>query len=284
MGLDRGRPDPTRHPARRRAGRPLRPAEAPGREARATDAGARQPALPEGLPSHRRRGAVPSAGAIRRRSGATGRWPLVRARRPYRSAGRHRLCAGDPPRSGAQPARGFPLHSGPPSQAIRRSLARFARRDGPDRRGQSQHGRADAGLAFLDLLRARLSLAHARRAAGRRRRPGGARRRRLDQDAGGPAAGTHAAAPPRQLLRRSAGTARRLGAWRHRPGRDHALRQDRARQRAGLGPGRNAGADAVPRAALQAPPQSKAASCPRSTCGGWASRQPMPSPCPSSAR
>ena len=145
------------------------------------------------------------------------------------------------------------------------------------RRAQPQHGRADAGLAVGDLFRACLSLARARRAAGRGRRPGGARRRGADQDAGRPAPRAHAAAPARQRLRRSARAARRFGAGRHRPGRGDAQRQDRARQRAGLGRGRDAGADAVPRTAERASARPAAAACRRSTCGGWASRRPMPS-------
>ena len=147
---------------------------------------------------------------------------------------------------------------------------------------QPQHGRADAGLAVGDLFRACLSLARARRAAGRGRRPGGARRRGVDQDPGRPAAGPHAAAPPRQRLRRSARAARRFGARRHRPGRDHAQRQDHARQCAGLGRGRDAGADAVPRTAERAPARPAARACRRSTCGGWASRRRLPSRWPTS--
>ena len=79
-------------------------------------------------------------------------------------------------------------------------------------------------------------------------------------------------------VRRSARAARRFGARRHRPGRSDAHRQDLARQRARLRPGRDAGDDAVPRAALPAPARPAACSCPRSTCGGWASPRPMPSP------
>ena len=102
----------------------------------------------------------------------------------------------------------------------------------------------------------------------------------LDQDPGRPAARAHAAAPARQLVRRSARAARRLCARRHRPGRGDAHRQDRAGQRARLGPGRDAGADAVPRAAQPAPARPAARSCRRSTCGGWASLRPMPSSWP----
>ena len=86
------------------------------------------------------------------------------------------------------------------------------------------------------------------------------------------------------VVRRSARAARRQRARRHRPGRGDAHRQDRARQRARLGPGRDAGADAVPRAAQPAPARPAACSCRRSTCGGWASRRPMPSPWPISMR
>ncbi len=209
MGFHRGRPDPARHPARWPAGRPLRPTEAIGRQARAADARARQPPLPARLPGHRRRGAGAPARAVRGRPGAAGRRPLVCAGRSHRGAGGRRLRARDPPRAGAKPAGGVPLDPGAPSPAVRRSLARFARRHGADRRGQSQYCGADARLALLDLFRARLSLAHARRAAGGRRRPGGARRRGLDQDARRPAPRAHAAAPPRQLLRRPVGAARR---------------------------------------------------------------------------
>ena len=133
--------------------------------------------------------------------------------------------------------------------ALRRPLARFAARHGAGRHGPAQHGGADAGFAVDDLFRACLPLARARRAAGRRRRPGGARWRRLDQDPGRPAAGAHAAAPPRQLVRRSARAARRFRARRHRPGRGHAHRRHLARQCPGLRRGRDAGHDAVPRAA-----------------------------------
>ena len=188
----------------------------------------------------------------------------------------------DAPRAGAKPARGLPLHPGAPSPALRRPLARFAARHGASRHAQPQHGRADAGFAVGDLFRACLSLAHARRAAGRGRRPRGARRRGVDQDPGRPAAGPRAVAPPRQRLRRPAGAARRFRARRHRHGRDHAQRQDHARQRAGLGRGRDAGADAVPRAAERTPARPAARACRRSTCGGWASRQRSPLRSPTS--
>ena len=134
---------------------------------------------------------------------------LARAGRPHRGAVGRGLCARDPPRAGAQPARGLPLDPGAPRAPVRRPLAQLAGRAGAAGRGASQHGRADAGLAVGDLLRARLSLARARRAAGRGRRPGGARRRGADQDAGRPAPRAHAAAPARFVVRRSARAARR---------------------------------------------------------------------------
>ena len=88
----------------------------------------------------------------------------------------------------------------------------------------------------------------------------------------GAAAGAHAAAPSRRLLRRSARAARRLSAL----GvtglvEADAYRQDRARQCARLGRRRNAGADAVPRAAVPPSARPAAAAPARSTCGGWAS-------------
>ena len=81
------------------------------RAAAAADAGPRQPAFPAALPGHRRQGADPPSRPLRRRPGAARRRPLARAGRPHRGAVGHRLCAGDPPRAGAQPARGVPLRS-----------------------------------------------------------------------------------------------------------------------------------------------------------------------------
>ena len=280
MGRARDRPDPARPPARCRAGRSLRPADAAEAAPAAADAGPRQPALPAALPGHRRRGADAPSRPVRRRPGAAGRRALACAGRPHRGAVRHRLCAGDAPRAGAQPARGVPLHPGAPSQAVRRPLARFAARHGAGGVRQPQHGGADAGLAVGDLFRACLSRARARRAAGRGRRSRGARRRGVDQDAGRPAPRPHAAAPPRQRLRRSAGAARRFGAGRHRPGRDHAQRQDHARQRAGLGRRRDAGDDAVPRAAERAParPAARPAVARRVVAGRAGGASPSRSP------
>ena len=252
-------PDPARRAARRDAGRPLRTADPARRAAAAADAGPRQPPFPARLPGHRRQAAGPPSRPVCRRPGAPQRRPLARARRPHRGAVRRGLCARDPPRAGAQPARGLPLDPGAPSPAVRRPLAQFAGGPRTARRRAAQHGGADAGLAVGDLLRACLSRARARRAAGRRRRPGRARRRGADQDAGRPAPGAHAAAPARLGVRRSARAARRLGARRHRPGRSDAHRQDLARQRARLRPGRDAGDDAVPRTALPAPARPAAA-------------------------
>ena len=249
---DRDRCHSARPPARRRPGRSLRPADAARAAPAAADAGPRQPAFPAALPGHGRQGADAPSRPLRRRPGAAGQRAMARAGRPYRGAVRHRLCAGDAPRAGPKPARGVPLHPGAPSPALRRPLARFTARHGARRRAQPQHGRADAGLAVGDLFRACLSLAHARRAAGRGRRPRGARRRGVDQDPGRPAPRPRAAAPPRQRLRRPAGAARRFGAGHHRHGRSHAQRQDHARQCAGLGRGRDAGADAVSRTAERA--------------------------------
>ena len=106
----------------------------------AADAGPRQPAFPAALPGHRRHGADAPSRPVRRRPGAAGRRPLARAGRPHRGAVRHRLCARDAPRAGAQPARGVPLDPGAPSPAVRRPLAQFAARHGAGRRAQPQHG------------------------------------------------------------------------------------------------------------------------------------------------
>ena len=122
----RGGPDPARQAARRDAGRPLRPADPARRAAAAADAGARQPPFPARLPGHRRQAAGPPSRPICRRPGAPRRRPLARAGRPHRGAVGRGLCARDPPRAGAQPARGLPLDPGAPPPAVRRPLAQFA--------------------------------------------------------------------------------------------------------------------------------------------------------------
>ena len=79
--------DPARAPARRRAGRPLRPADAARGAAAAADAGPRQPAFPAALPRHRRQGADPLPRPLRRRPGARSAtaagacWPTAPRRR-----------------------------------------------------------------------------------------------------------------------------------------------------------------------------------------------------------
>ena len=196
-----GRPDPARPSARCDAGRHLRPADADEGAAAAADAGPCQPAFPARLPGDRRRAAGPLSQPLRRRPGAPGQRPMACPGRSYRGAVGHRLCAGDAPGAGPQPARSLPLDPGSPPAAVHRSLARLPAGHGAARRRPAQHGGTDAGFAVADLLRARLPVARAGRAAGRRRRPGGARRRGVDQDAGRPAAGPHAAAPARQLVR-----------------------------------------------------------------------------------
>ena len=251
----RDRPDPACPPARCHPGRRLRPADAAEGTAAAADAGPRQPAFPPALPGHRRGGADAPPRPLRGRLGAAERRPLARAGRPHRGAGRYRLCAGDAPGAGAQPARGLPFHSGAAPQALRRPLARFAAGDGTRRRRPSEHGRADAGVAVSDLFRARLSRPRVGRAAGRRRRSGGARWPGLAKNPGRVAAGPHAAAPPRQRLRRSAGIACRFGARRHRSGRGDAQRSHRAGERPGLGRRRDPGPDALPRTPVRTPAQ-----------------------------
>ena len=247
MVAHRKRPDPARPPARQGAGRHLRPAAAAEGASAAADAGACQPAFPAARAGHRRRRAATPPVPLCRRPRASQRRPLARSGRSHRTAGRRRLCARDAPRAGAQPARGLPLHPGPSPAALLRSLARIAALRRAGQREPAQHGAADAGLAVGHLFRACLPVARARDPARRGRRHGGARRPGLDQDAGRPAARACAAAAARQFLRRSAGDARRFGAWRNRPRRGDAQRQDRARQRAGVGGRRDAGDDAVPR-------------------------------------
>ena len=200
-------------------------------------------------------GAAPTAPSrpVRRRPGAPGRRALVRAGRPHRGAVRHRLCARDAPRAGAQPARGVPLHPRAPSPTLRRPLARFAGSDGAARRGAAQHGGADAGLAAarptssMSISRAAWACRWSKAAtwwratASCRSRPWPACAPCTCCCAGS----TRAFVDPLEL--RADSRARR-----HRPGRGHAHRHDRARQRAGLGPRRDAGADAVPRAPVAA--------------------------------
>ncbi len=124
MVRTRDRRHPAGPPARRHPGRPLRPADDATEAApAAAHAGPRQPALPAALPGHGRQGADAPSRPLRRRPGAAGQRALARTGRPYRGAVRHRLCAGDAPRAGQEPARGVPLHPGAPSQALRRPLA-----------------------------------------------------------------------------------------------------------------------------------------------------------------
>ena len=217
--------DPARPPARRRAGRRLRPADAAEGASAAADAGPRQPAFPAALPGHRRQGADPLPRPLRRRPGAAGRRPLARAGRPHRGAVGHRLCLEMRrvlARSLPEAFRSIPV----------RHLRPFVDRWHDSLLAMAPAGMAQPNMAVLtpgSLSATYFEHVYLSRVLGVPLVEGGDLVARdgevLDQDPGRPAAGAHAAAPPRQRVRRSARAARRFRARRHRPGRGHAHRR-----------------------------------------------------------
>jgi len=239
MGRHRIRPDPARDPARRRAGRSLRSADPAPRQAGAADAGPRQPAFPAACrvtdaPSPTRHlGQYVRRPSCARATDAGTCWPTT-----PRSRSGHRLRARDAPRL----ARSLPEAFGRSRCATcGRSSTVGTIRSPP----WAPSDVAQPNMAVLtpgSLSSTYFEHVYLARSLGvplvEGGDLGGARREVSIKTLAGLRPVHICCAPARFGLRRSARAARRFGARRHRHGRDDAQRQDRARQRARLWPGR----------------------------------------------
>ena len=208
--------------------------------------------------------------ALRRRPRALAERAVVGDRRPHAGAVGRGLCAREPDRDVAHPARGVPRL---PRAAARRLLPVVPRHAAPARADDrpAAHRAAHAGAVQRDLLRARLSRALPRLHARRGRRPHRARRPRLPEDALGPAARGRDPAPPGRRLLRSARAARRVGARHAGAHAGGARGQRRGGQRARQRAGRDRRHDGVPARACAARCSARSCACRRWPPGGAAS-------------
>ena len=208
---------------------------------------------PPRLPRARARaspGRRPAPAAVRRRSRALARRPLVGRRRPHAGAVGVGLRAREPARRLARLPADVPRAAGAASRRLLRRAARSSllhwapRGDGPARIVLLTPGPYNETYFEHALLARYLGFALVEG-----QRPDRARRPRLAEDDVGPAARPRDRAPPGRRLLRPARAALRFRARHRRPDRLRAARQRAARQRARLGRPRIGRAARLPAAA-----------------------------------